>query len=381
MAESRKKICIFTSVHKPFDVRVFHREAVTLASAGYEVVLLAYADFNQAEKNGVKVKGVAKPGGRLTRITGLLRFYSLGKKEESEIYHFHDLELLPIGWWLKHRVGRTVIYDCHENYPETAYERAWLPNWIRPLLSRLIAWLEPRLARSLDAVICVVPDQELRLRQAGCRTSLIRNLPRLEIFSKSASQPLNKTDQLLYLGGLSQVRGAFILVDILSILQKTHPHFRLICLGPFNEPHIEAAVKSYAHQKGVTAMIDFKPPIPHEQVAEVLHRSRIGLIPWQPSPQTLKMVYPNKAFEYMACALPLVASDLPSLHHILNQSQAGLLAKADDAQAHADAICRLLENPELARQLGENGRRYVFEKHNWETEAEKLLALYDSLID
>ena len=89
---------------------------------------------------------------------------------------------------MKKTTGAAVIYDCHENYPETAYERVWLPEWIKPLLSHAIAWLEPSLAKSLDRVICVVPDQQQRLQKAGCETILIRNLPRLEIFDQAVER-------------------------------------------------------------------------------------------------------------------------------------------------------------------------------------------------
>jgi glycosyltransferase involved in cell wall biosynthesis len=91
------------------------------------------------------------------------------------------------------------------------------------------------------------------------------------------------------------------------------------------------------------------------------------------------MVNPNKVFEYMACGLPLVASDLPSLRYIMQQSEAGLTAKADDSAAHAAAIRRLLDDPALARQLGENGRRFVYATHNWEREGEKLIQFYKGL--
>ncbi len=373
------KVCIFTSVHKPDDVRVFHREAVTLAAAGHDVTLLAPADFNLDKKNGVIIKGIPRPKSRFERITGLLRFYQLCKNEQCDVYHFHDFELLLIGWLLKKRLQKSVIYDCHENYPETAYERVWLPAWIRPLFSRFIAWLEPTLARTLDAVVCVVPDQQARLQQAGCNTVLIRNLPRLEVFEKAWQSRSTPLPQIIYLGGLSEVRGAFTLVDIMVELKKTHPHIRLLCLGSFNEPTVEAAVKQYAQRCLVADVIEYRPPIPHEQVAKVLTASRIGLIPWQPSLQTTKMVYPNKVFEYMACGLPVVASDLPSLIYIIEKAQAGLVVAAQDSQAHCEAIRCLLDRPEEAKRLGENGRRFVFEQHNWQSEAMKLTALYDSL--
>jgi len=44
------------------------------------------------------------------------------------------------------------------------------------------------------------------------------------------------------------------------------------------------------------------------------------------------------------------------------------------------AIEYLITHPEEARRMGENGRRAVEEKYNWEKEAQKLLALYEQLL-
>ena len=46
----------------------------------------------------------------------------------------------------------------------------------------------------------------------------------------------------------------------------------------------------------------------------------------------------------------------------------------------ADAIRYLLEHPEEARQMGENGRRAVKEEFNWGGEEKKLLALYEDIL-
>ena len=47
----------------------------------------------------------------------------------------------------------------------------------------------------------------------------------------------------------------------------------------------------------------------------------------------------------------------------------------------ADAIRYLLDHPDEARQIGENGRRAVKEKFNWSVEEKKLLALYEDILN
>lgn len=373
-----KKICVFTTVHRPFDVRVFHREARTLAEAGYEVVLLVHADFKIHLASGVHFKGIPRARNRFFRLLNIFRFAKYCLRENADAYHFHDLELLPVGVLLKWLTRKPVIYDCHENYPEAALERVWYPNWIKPLLSRLIAVFEPLLAKQLDTVICVVMDQQERFEKKGCRTVLIRNVPRLELFDLALAQNLPRRKRLIYLGGITRVRGAEVLIRIMSELRTTFPEYKLLLLGPFNEASVEKDIKQMIIQNQLTEHIEHIPFVPHEQVAEYLVQSHIGLIPWQIHEQMLKMIFPNKVLEYMACALPIVASDLPSLKKIIEESGAGITVKAEDVSQYVAVIRTLLQNPEISQTLGRRGREFVQQHYNWNRESVILLQLYQS---
>jgi len=372
------KVCVFTTVHKPFDVRIFHKQARSLAQAGHRVILIAHADCKDQVAWGVRVKGIKRPKNRFFRIFNIFRFARLCLKERANVYHFHDFELLPVGLFLKLATGSRVIYDCHENFPEAVYERVWYPDWLKPFLSRLIASFEPALARRLDATVCVVPDQEKRLAQKGCRTVMVRNLPRLENFNSALQKRLPKQNRLLYLGGLTMVRGAGILVEIMVILNRQFPNLRLLLLGPFNEAHVEATVKALIREKGLDECIEHINHVPHELVPDYIVQSLIGLIPWQPNEQMLRMSFPNKIFEYMACGIPVIASDLPSLKYVFNKANSGIIVQADNPAAYATAIAGLLENPAQRNEMGENGRRFVQENYKWDMEAHKLLQLYHS---
>ena len=97
-----KKVCILTSVHTPFDTRIFHKQAKSLLKAGYDVTLIAQHDKDELV-GGIRMVALPKPKNRLWRMLGTWRVFKLALKQKAEIYHFHDPELLPWGWLLARR--------------------------------------------------------------------------------------------------------------------------------------------------------------------------------------------------------------------------------------------------------------------------------------
>ena len=74
------KVCILTTVHKPFDTRIFHKEAKTLAQFGYHVTLIVPHNKNEIV-DGVKIIALLKARNRFVRIfvrTWQILFLALG---------------------------------------------------------------------------------------------------------------------------------------------------------------------------------------------------------------------------------------------------------------------------------------------------------------
>jgi glycosyltransferase involved in cell wall biosynthesis len=171
-----------------------------------------------------------------------------------------------------------------------------------------------------------------------------------------------------------------MLVEIMRELARQGRDVRLVAIGSFNEQKVKADVLSYARQQGVAEAIEFVDYRPHREIPYELVTSRVALVPWQRNEQTMRMFFPNKIFEYMACGLPIVASDLPSLRQVIGQARCGLLVAPDDARAHAQAIAYLLDHPEEAKRMGLQGRKTVHALYRWENEEARLLELYRQLL-
>ena len=88
------EICVLTSVHQPFDGRIFHRECRSLVEAGYRVTLIAAANLEPAERDGVAILSVKPASSRWQRPLIWWRLYRQVLRLRPQVIHFHDPELL-----------------------------------------------------------------------------------------------------------------------------------------------------------------------------------------------------------------------------------------------------------------------------------------------
>jgi glycosyltransferase involved in cell wall biosynthesis len=366
------KACILTSVHSPYDTRIFHKEARTLAQAGYEVVILAPHEAPEEVVNGIRVVGLPKYRRRIGRLLNWPRFLRIGLRERADIYHFHDPDLLFVGLVLRVLTGRPVIYDRHEHYPEMILDRDWLPRLLRPFVSKVFDLFERVATKALSAMIVADENMLPRLPDA----TLLQNFPLRQVFD-TLPELSRQPRRLVLAGSLSQARGIWVLLDMMAIL-KDHD-VELLLVGRFDSPETRREFERRIGERGLSDAICCAGQVPHPQVKSYLLQSGIGLVTFLAIPQ-YQRTFATKLFEYMACGLPVVASDVAPSRKIVTAAGCGVLVEADDPQAYADAVLYLLENPGEAQRMGRNGRRAFLEKYNWEAEEGKLLRLYQILL-
>ena len=87
--------------------------------------------------------------------------------------------------------------------------------------------------------------------------------------------------------------------------------------------------------------------------------------------------FSNSILEYMAARLPVVATRVGGAGEAIIEGENGFLVESDDAQALAEKLIWLLENPEKARQFGKNGRKFVEENFSCAAQLKSTLALYE----
>lgn len=367
-----KKICHFTSVHPPFDIRIFYKECKTIIQAGYKAVLIVPHDRDE-KIDGVQIRAVFKAENRLERMTRVLgEMYRGAIRENADIYHFHDPELIPVGLLLKLH-GKRVIYDVHENYSQTLLSKEWIPPQFRPIITRMVVFEELVGTRFFDGIVAATPS--IAARFPTSKTVTVQNFPFYNSGSiPNSSIPYNEREMVIaYVGVISASRGVKEMIQAVALLPQ-QLEVKLKLAGIFSPSNLEDEVRTFSGWNRV----DFVGWQFHKDIMAMLGKARIGLVVLHPSPNHIKS-QPNKLFEYMSAGLPVIASDFPLWREIIERAGCGLLVNPLDTRAIAEAIRWLLEHPSEAEAMGKQGQKAVFEYYNWEGEAKKLLAFYNKI--
>lgn len=372
---SPRHACVLTIVHQPFDVRIFHKQARTLAAQGWKVTLIAPGAPDGETVDGVSFLSLPRrPRWRRPQNWG--RMLRLALRTRADVYHLHDPELLIIGVLLRLLTRRPVIYDAHEVLESNVRLKEWLPAPLRPTLGRLARRAEHALARRLSAVICVTTPQAAVFSRVGPPVVLVANYPIAEHHGEP--DPHREEPIVVFAGGLSPARGTDVLAEAFAQVRARVPESRLWLVGPAQPPAYEADLRQKIAHLGLDEAVKLFGRIPFPEVKELLLQAAVGITTYLPLGDYASSL-PTKLFEYMACSLPCVCSNIPLWAEIVERAQCGLIVDPSDPGAVAGAIIRLLENREEAEEMGRRGREAFLREYTWEGEAPKLLALYQQL--
>jgi len=372
-------VCVITTVHSPDDARIFHKEILTLQSAGYRVTFIAPQKL-----------GGNQGGRRLGRMLLIpVRVGLPALRTRCRTYHLHDPELLPLGIILK-LLGKRVIYDIHEDYPEQMMSKHYLAKPLRRLIGWAIGLLEQAAVRFLDGAIAAT--EAIAARFPKDRVTLVRNYPTTrsakdEVRSAefpsvlgnlstraqgtSARFPTNRFRLIHLSGTLTEERGITALVQALALLDD---HFELILGGRFVTPEYEKRLRTLS---GFTR-VRYIGTIPHQEVLQWYRQADAGVVPSLPL-RRHQSALPVKMFEFMAAGLPVLVADLVVLRKIIEEWGCGICINPLDPKTIAAAARFLASNPDICQAMGAAGRTAVRKQYNWWSEAQNLLRLYRRL--
>ena len=289
-----------------------------------------------------------------------------------------------IGCRIVHR-GIPWIFEVRDLWPESAISTSVL----RPAsaLARLLYKLEKWACRSASKINVLTPafqkDMEARGLAKAEKFCFVPNGADLASFqpgprSNNAREQLGWADRfvVMYAGAHGRANALKQLIDAAAEL-RDRPDILIACLG--DGPERQSLVRE-AEQRGLTN-IRFYGVRPKALMPDIVNACDAGAAVLQNNP-TFRTVYPNKVFDYMACARPVIlAIDGIARRLVCDTANAGVFAEPGNATAIANAIRFLADHPADRERMGANGRLWVLENASREVLAQKYLDILQNLIN
>ncbi|WP_339213224.1 glycosyltransferase [Ornithinibacillus sp. FSL M8-0202] len=368
-----KRVVHLTTVHHPYDPRIFHKECKSLAKAGFDVTLIAQEAEEASSTGDINHIKLKKYGSRLKRmILGTIDAYRKAKKLNADVYHFHDPELLPVAWLLKKK-NNVVIYDIHEDYITSILQKDYINKPVKKIIAKTYKFMEAFFSRKFE--LCLA---EKYYKDIYPRGRCILNYPTINenvIHHQRVNDILES--ELLYTGNVTHVRGALIHAKIPSIDESIKVHFVGKCSS-------SVANEMYQVAK------DTKDNLVFEGIDKFVQKERIeacylsknwlaGIALFPPTEHYMKKEL-TKFFEYMGAGLPILCSNFPVWKDFMETYQCGIAVDPFNDDEIKQAIHYLKSHPEEVRTMGENGKKAVLESLNWNVEEQKLIGWYKELL-
>ena len=366
-----KKVCHISTVHQAKDIRIFLKEACFLAEEKYKVYYI-----NTVGEEGIRgkvelISACKRSRGRLGRMTrDVWSAYICALGLKADLYHIHDPELLTAGYLLRLR-GKKVIYDIHEDLPRQIFGKPYLRPYLRASISFFIERLENFFASRMSALVCATPSIESRFKAINKKTICVQNFPILGELDRKIDWS-KKRKEVCYVGGITEIRGIKEVIQAFTLLTNK---IRLKLIGNFDSMDLKARCKSMKAWK----FVDEMGFLNRQEVAKVFETTCAGLVTFKALPNHIN-AQPNKMFEYMSAGLPVIASNFPAWKSIVEGHSCGICVNPDDPEAISKAVEYIVYHPKEAEEMGRRGQYAVQNYYNWQSEFQKLKALYKKLL-
>lgn len=356
------------------DARIFKRTCQHLAKEGTQVSYIATAlDPNKSFPN-ISFYPLKERSGWKRRVFSSLQAFRIASKLKADIYHFHDPDLIP--WMFLLRLqGKKVIYDIHENFYEKFYT---FPFPIKQLLSFLYRIYELPL-RSFSSVVTVSESLRQMYVDRTRRSIVVMNVPPRSALPNITSSEKSMAPLIYISGQQSEKRNCTQMVEALPEIKEAFPEVKLQLVGRFAPESYEQTLIEKAKDLGVRENLIIEGMLPWEENFKRTAKATLGCVFYEDNPNN-RVGIPNRLFEYMACGIPILAEDFIELQSIVNDTHCGLLVDSSRSSEISKAVLRLLADQEKGLKMGENGRKAVTGRYNFEEELKKLIFLYKEIL-
>ncbi len=388
---------MFLDTAFPHDSRV-ENEAISLIKAGHEVHLFSLDYEGRKSKetiNGIHVHRYKadKLTYKLSALAYTFPFFhnrikksirNFIKEVFPEIIHIHDMVIAKAVMDVNYNLP--VVLDLHENRPEIMKHYKHVNEGLGKWLISTKKWntVQDYLIKRSDHLILVTEEAKKVVLGSGLKKdkeiTVVPNTILPEVYlnyaiDKNIIERFKSSFNLVYLGDTSFRRGTDTAIKSIPLLKSQIPSIKLILVGDSSVDH---QLRLLAESLNVSENVSFEGWQDVSLFSTYVQASDICLSPLKRNPHH-DTTFANKLFQYMAMGKPVVVSDSTTQANVVIDENCGLVFNADDEKDLAEQVMKLYQNRALSSELGENGKRAVSERWNWDITSADLISLYNKI--
>ena len=376
----RKLIIVTVISDLVTDYRV-HKICQTLYNEGYGVHLIGLRKkrslvLKSRDYQTDRIKTWFKRSALFYAEFNIRLFFRL-LRQKPDIFLGNDLDVMPATMLSARLRKKPVVYDSHEYFLGMAGMEK------KPFRRNIWKYIEARIFARLKYMYTVSDSiRNLYRNIYHEKLFVVRNLP-----LKNPDNPIPTTEELNWLqsieekipenrhllifqgAGINESRGAEELVLSMNFLD-THYHLLIIGGGDVF-PKLEKMIEQYHLQDKITLI----PKLPFALLSRITRKAQLGISIDKSSVLNHKYSLPNKLFEYLHAAVPVLASRLVEQERIINQFEVGDFIDDYEPEHIAGKIKEIFANPERLSRWKQNTCK-VRETLNWENESKIVIDIF-----
>ena len=292
------------------------------------------------------------------------------KEEDIDIIYLHHI--IPVGyvaWMIKKLMNIPYLIFSHGIDIVSATRSGWKKMWVKKVVGQservimnsksLEERLHERLPETEDKTTVLYPCPEQQFKQKPDQKKIKKLKNRLSLEGKQV---------MLTVGRLIKGKGVEYLVKLMPEILKQRPHLVWVIVGSGpQEEEIKKRIRKYNLQN----VVRFVGSIEHNSLPDYYHMADLFAVPTHPYhglEEGLGLVF----LEAAAAGVPVVAGESGGVSEAVVDGKTGYVVKTFRDDEVIEKITELLDDKELAREMGSKAAQRIEEKFVWQKQLKKI---------